>query len=67
MAEQKRQPTAESHLQVSVTVTQTVTKRHKSSNRNYPTLKINQGKETIHKYINGTVKMIEHNYRNITR
>lgn len=67
MAEQKRQPTAEVHQSVSYSVSRTITRRHRHRNRNYPTLKINQGKETIYQYMNGALKTIEHSYRNLIK
>ena len=58
---EKRQPTAEVHQSVTVTVQHTRTHRHTKAGRNYPLLQ--RGKEIIQRNYNGIKTYINRNYR----
>lgn len=60
---EQRQPTAESHQNVTVTVERKRVLRHTNTNRNYKTLY--SGRYILNRNINGIKQMIDRNFRKL--
>lgn len=64
MADQKRQPTAESHQSVEITLRRTMTRKNPQTGKsNYPT--VSTMRSTTTNYIKNAKRIIERNYRKI--
>ena len=64
MADQKRQPTAESHQSVEITLRRTMTRKNPQTGKsNYPT--IFTIRSTTTNYMKNAKRIIERNYRKI--
>ena len=64
MADQNnRQPTAESHQSVEITLSRKMTRKNSTGKSNYPTIR--SGRMTITNYINGLKTITNRQYRRI--